>query len=493
MYNEDAIRALIPKSYHFDGYNEINVRNSRDRPFFIEDTVSIGDYSLTKRISKNNSLILEFASTCPKGKYTFKPYTLSFEKYLSLLECANSENCDFISFPIEINCNYGISCENCEFKSSDCIHIKTGKEKMAAVSFDMSDIKNSLAKYYNIISKGDNTMKKGNKLLGLNFEFGASKDRNIAATLMGVAVKNPDSGNWYTYDKATNTRKNLAGMKIGNLPIFLLPSKDIQPGDLIKKDGKYFYVQEIGANNTLKLYDAITGSINEFVAEEGIIPGLNFYTKVMPLDTTAISSGAFSNNIFAAMLMMQWSKNDGGSEFSLDDFDNSSFNGLGEYLPLLLMQNGTNNPLAGTGLDISSLLLLNSCNENDSATQMLVLSSLLGGKSPLSGIMDGSPLSVGNTNAEFVCEKCGEKYGAGVNFCSKCGGKIIPVAAVVCKKCGKVLQPGDAFCSGCGAKVGPSVCPKCGAEVTDDAAFCSKCGNSLKEDPSETPVSEGEK
>ncbi len=73
------VRQLIPKSYHFDGYNEINCPNSRDKPFFAENTIPMGKYFLSTRLIDPNTISIEFESVCDRGKIIFQPYTLSLE------------------------------------------------------------------------------------------------------------------------------------------------------------------------------------------------------------------------------------------------------------------------------------------------------------------------------------------------------------------------------------------------------------------------------
>ena len=186
-------------------------------------------------------------------------------------------------------------------------------------------------------------MNKTNKLFGMNFELGMSKDKNIASTLMGVAVKNKDSGNWYTFDTATNSRKNLLNFQMGNFPVFLLPTKVLAVGDLIKLNGKYYYVKAIN-ESSINLIDAAEGVIVEMIPEDNIMLGITLYTKVVAFDTKTLtdptSNQNMSGNILAAMYMMNMSKGN-TDEFSLDSIDDSSFNGLGACLPLL-MASGNN-------------------------------------------------------------------------------------------------------------------------------------------------------
>ena len=75
------LRKLIPKSYHFDGYNEVKCPNTRDKPFFAEGVANLGNYYLNKRIDNSGNLILEYSSVCPNGYISFKPYILSFESF----------------------------------------------------------------------------------------------------------------------------------------------------------------------------------------------------------------------------------------------------------------------------------------------------------------------------------------------------------------------------------------------------------------------------
>ena len=516
------VRTLTPKSYHFDGYNEVNCPNSRDRPFFCDNAIPIGDYHLSIRLVNDRMISIEFASVCINGKITFKPYKLSLEGFVSKLKEAVNNSCDFISFEItpEYNCNTK-TCKNCNQKNKDCIAIrKTFPDKiLAAVSFNMSEVKEALAMYFEITNQysttGGKTMKtQKNKFFGMNFEYGISKDPNIASTLMGVAVKNTETGNWYTFDPATNTRKNIANLKMGSFPIFLLPDKNLAVGDLIKLNGKYCNVKAIDvANNTFTVMDASDGVISERVPEESIIPGLNFYTKVVAFDmqtmSNASSNQSMASNVFAAICMMQWAKGN-TEEFSLDSINDDSFNGLGSCLPALLAMNGGNfgNMFSGANggsLGLFEIMALGGNIEGNDTMQLLVLSQLLGnnGASPFANILP-SATPVSESGATVVCEKCNAVYPEGTNFCSKCGGKTKSTAktctacgatlkdgaafchkcgasatAVTCPKCGKVAEAGDAFCSKCGANLkAPTkiTCPKCGNEVAADETFCTKCG-----------------
>ena len=340
-------------------------------------------------------------------------------------------------------------------------------------------------------------MKNGKKMFGMNFELGMSKDSNIAATLMGVAVKDSASGNWYTFDQATNTRKNIANFKMGNFPIFLLPTKVLSVGDLIKMGGKYFYVKSLNPSGTITLLGAADGIICERLPEDSIIPGMSLYTKVVAFDTKTLtdtsSNQNMSSNVLAAMCLMGWSKEGSEDEFSLDNISDDSFNGLGSLWPVLAMSGGNLGRMftnSDGGVNLPMLMMIGSDSDDDSSgmKQALALSQLLGGNTagnnPISNVVSqlsipGVTTAPVSDEAKVTCQSCNITYPSGTNFCPKCGGKTNPIATS-CRKCGSALMAGAAFCHKCGSKVSPDTCPNCGKTVTDEESFCSKCGTRLK-------------
>lgn len=515
--NTYAIRQLVPKSYHFDGYNELNCPNSRDKPFFGDNVIHMGEYHLTTRLHSHKTMYLEFSSVCSCGKISFEPYVLTLEEFVSKLKKAINENSDFITFSIIPKYSLDTSiCLGCPAKNTDCTQIRkrVPSKIMAAVSFNPSDVKDALATYYeinNTTKTGGNNMKATNnkKLFGMNFEMGLSKDPNIKSTMMGVSVRNPANGNWYVFDQATGTRKNMAGMKFGDFPVILLPTKVLNVGDLIKMDNRYHYVKEIctvrtpGGGQTIKIIGAADGQIREVYPEESFIPGLSMYTKVMAFDiktlTDPVSKEGLGSNIMAAICMMQWANGGDNTEFSLDNFNDDSFNGLGACLPLLLASKDGNlgsvfqNP-DGTP-NLAMMFMLGNGNGNSDSNDMMkmvLLTQLLGGSNPLAGIVQPATTAapaVATTVAateKVACEKCGAVYDdPEVAFCTKCGGKTHKVAPprTTCRKCNAQLKEGAAFCHACGTKVAPDTCPNCGTPYDLGDAFCSKCGTSLKAAP----------
>lgn len=498
------VRQLVPKSYHFDAYDLINCQNSRDKPFFSENVIPMEKHFLTTKLIDKNKLRLDFSSVCPKSDVQFEPYYLTLDEYISKLKKAIQDSSDFITFEIKITnrCNQPISLHTCNTETGDCFNLRkrSTKTAMAAVSFDTSKVKKALARYYEITkktSKGDDITMKNKNLFGMNIELGMSNDRNIAATLMGVAVKNTESGKWIIFDKSRNTLKNIANMKMGNLPIFLLPVTKLAVGDLTKIGNKYYYVKAIDSvNNTITLIGAADGIIREMLPEENILlPGMTLYTKVVAFDANSLvdtsSKNNMSGNVLAAICMMQWSgKQD---EFSLDNISDDSFNGLGSLFPLLAMNGSSFGEMFQTAdgqLNFPVLMALGA-EGSDPMTQMLALSQILNNNnatSPFGAILPSSNNSTAE-EAKVICEKCGVTYPDGTNFCSKCGSATKPVATT-CRYCNATLNEGALFCHKCGKKVISDSCPECGNKVNEGENFCSKCGfalNSVKA-PSDAAV-----
>ena len=504
MSKSMLVRQLVPTKVHFDGYDLVGCQ-ARDRPFFGDNSIPMGKYTFTVRRIDKDRVSLEFQSVCEKGRICFEPYLLTFDEFVNKLKTAVKTVSDFIPFEItpvfDMSVNF---CTHCSSKTIDCSRMNNVQPKtvMAAVSFDIDDIRRALAGYHEIINtsnkNGGKIKMKKNNFMGVKFEFGMSKDPNLAATLLGVAVRNSYGGSWYTYDPAKKVHKNLANVKMGNFPIYLLPVNKMQPGDLIKRNGEYFWIQDVTADGTFKAIGALDGLVHEILPTESLIPGLNLYTKVVAMDMKSLtdpSGNSVAGNLLSAMLLMQWSKNDGKAEFSLDDINDDSFNGMGAMLQLILAQSGGSNLANIFGgedgkVNLPMLMMLSGSDSDESGfMQMYVLSQLLngGGNTGLEGLIPGlsgpqkmtAPAAGVDTGNEVICDTCGITYPEGTNFCPKCGGKTHPVG-VYCKKCGAQLMPGAAFCHKCGSKVGPATCPNCGNEVPEDAAFCPKCGTGLK-------------
>lgn len=497
------LRKLIPKSYHFDGYNELNVPNTRDKPFFSEATSQIGNYYLTTRIDGAGNLVLEYSSVCPYGVISFKPYILSFERFIELLRTAVKEESDFITFEIQTIYNHmSRYCNGCIDWNKDCSSLLRAKPSTvtAAVSFEITDIKNALSVYFGINKpqsiKGGSIMKgiKGMKsIFGVNFEdFGRCNDPNIKSTLMGVAVRNPSDGNWYIFNSHTQTRTNTAGIKFGDMDVFILPTQTLQVGKLYKIDGKYSFVQAID-NNFVTLLGAADGIEQKKLLDESIIPGLKLYPEVVAFDLTKLtdvnSKEDLSKNIMAAIFLQQCSR--GETEFSLENVGKGSFNGLEDCLPVLMMLNPNMFQTADGGISPFQMFMMMGCGNNsdevNSLMQVTILSQLFnGGTSSPFGTFPGltpvqPSITSDSSEGEVICPKCGKAYPTGTNFCPTCG-EHTELKGKTCTSCGTLLKEGAVFCHICGQKVVKDTCPTCGAKIAPDANFCSGCGTYLKSD-----------
>lgn len=506
-----ALKRLVPKSYHFDGYNEINRQNSRDKPFFSQNTVSFGErYYLHIKQWADEYVILNFESPCGYGMIAFGSYHLSFDEFVSKLTQAIQDDADFITFKIPVKYGDRKICAPCLDENEACMMLLKTKPKsvMAAVSFNMDEVKDALARYHGIVNnnepiKGGFNMKGKKNFFGMNFEYGRSRDVNLASTLMGVAVRNSASGNWYVFDSANNTRKNLANLKMGNFPIFLLPVTQLAVGDLTKIDGQYYYVQEKKPNNSMVLVSAADGFVREMIPEQGLIPGMSIQTKVVAFDINSLTNPSSKENmggsVLAAMCMMGWA--DGGKhEFSLDNIQDDSFNGLGACLPMLMAANnggdfGSLFKSADGSLNLTALMMLGSGsgeNDMDNMMQLIILQQLIGGgltsmpnilgqNVVIPGVPATPAASAGVVSDDEVeCEKCGMSYPAGTNFCPKCGSKTIS-KLTVCRACGVMLMKGASFCHKCGTKATLTVCSKCNRVLGPDELFCMNCGTKAGE------------
>lgn len=498
--NLALLRQLIPKGFHFDGYNELNCPNSRDKPFFSDNIIPMGEWFLTTRLHTAQTLRIEFSSVCSCGKIIFEPISLTLDDFAYKLKNALNTNSDFITFDVKVSYNETSEyCSRCAAKNTDCTELRKHRPHkfMGAVSFNPKDIQTALSHYYEINNKhstGGFIMRPNKKLFGMNFELGISKDPNIKSTMMGVSVRNTANGNWYVFDQASGTRKNMAGMKFGDFPVVLLPTKTLSVGDLIKVDGKYHYVKAQNADKTISLIGAADGEVRNIYPEENFIPGFNMFTKVMAFDiktlTDPASKEGLGGNVLAAICMMQWARGGDTSEFSLDSINDDSFNGLGACLPLLLASKDGNlssiftNP-DGTPNIMTMMMLGNGSGNTDSdgMMQMMVMSQLLGGASPFGTIVP-QPVATATpaaTSENVACEKCGTVFNdPDIAFCTKCGGKTHKlVLDSRCKKCGAKLKENAAFCHVCGTKVAPDTCPSCGKAYDLGDAFCSGCGSPL--------------
>ena len=522
------IRRLAPTKWMFDlytdeasGHIETFSKNYDKRPFFGSNIIRLKEgYIDTIVYDLNpNELCISFSSICDYGYLGFEKIKLSLSDFIRELENCLDKKRDYITFNVPVKttwgmngkCNFGVR-HGCPKWDKLCIDYTPSSHQsgyyssaMAAVQFNFNDIREALAVYHGIKNyKGENEMKNSMNQLFSNMEMGMNKDRRIKSTLMGIVVQNPETQKWYAFDPATRTRKDMMNLKFGDFPIVLLPVRDLTVGDLIKRDGKYYYVQSTDAPNTFTGINAMTGEVQTFLYEQTLIPGLNFFTKVVAFDAKTLmdpnSKQNMGGNVLGAMLMMQMMNSD-KAEFSLDDINDDSFNGLGAFMPLLLASKDGNLGITNADGTPNIMAMMMLCSDGGSGgmndfMKVTLLSNLIGGNNTaptnIFGNMfqgfSGAPASaeptisvvVAKPEGEYVCNICGKVYtDENIHFCPACGGVVTKKIVNACKKCGAELKPDAKFCHVCGAKIGPDTCAKCNVELPEGAAFCPSCGHKV--------------
>lgn len=203
-------------------------------------------------------------------------------------------------------------------------------------------------------NKGENCM----NLFGTELEFGLCQDEKVTSTLLGVAAKK--DGTWRVFDKETKTLTDVGSMKLGELPLYIMPSTKVAVGDMIKKDKNFYYVTKVNDDGTIDTMNAQTGNGVPMTPIKNIL-GMVIYTKVIAITdglldvdgaddkmlfALALSNGSTGNNGMNSLLpLMMFKKDIFGAE---GDGDDSKF----KKLMLLSCMGG-----AG-GTDMNSLVPL---------------------------------------------------------------------------------------------------------------------------------------
>ena len=224
MPNTTAIRQLVPKSYHFDGYNELHCPNARDKPFFTDTAIQMGNYTLTTRLIKEDVLEILFSSVCPEGKIVFQPFKLTLELYIQKLKAAIQEKVDFIYLEISPIYSEDLQCLHyCYYnKIEDCKNLCLSKpgNVFTAISFDMEKVQKALSIYHGITNNNnleENNMNqifvKGNKsVVGTVNQLSAKKEINAIFVFIKILVK----------IKETNTKFKINIKTLQALPVEFL-------------------------------------------------------------------------------------------------------------------------------------------------------------------------------------------------------------------------------------------------------------------------------
>lgn len=128
-------------------------------------------------------------------------------------------------------------------------------------------------------NNGEVKMNASKNLFGLTIEFGPLNDENIASTLIGVAVRHNDG--WRVYDKEKNEIIDLGEINLGNFPLFLVPSRKLCKGDLIKEAGEYYFVENVGEEGIHAI--CIENREKKLLVPCTNIAGFKIYSKVIAL------------------------------------------------------------------------------------------------------------------------------------------------------------------------------------------------------------------
>lgn len=213
-------------------------------------------------------------------------------------------------------------------------------------------------------NKEDTTM--ANNIFNMNMEFGPNKDENIASTLMGVAVKNGDS--WRIYDKKKKEITDVGDMRLGNLPIFILPTTQLSEGDLIKDAGEYYFVTKVATPKTpTQTLSARTGEMKSVVPIKNVL-GFSCYSKVIALSDSLNMGDDFDVEKLAIMSAMCGQTGENGGQ-------------MNQLLPLMLFKD----KLGGDDDTMKLLLMSSMMTSEDDGGQMNQLLPLMLFKDELGG------------------------------------------------------------------------------------------------------------
>jgi hypothetical protein len=227
----------------------------------------------------------------------------------------------------------------------------------------------------------DTTM--ANNMFNMNMEFGTSRDKNIASTLMGVAVKKGDS--WRIYDKKKKEITDVGNMQLGNLPIFILPTTKLNEGDLIKDAGEYYFVIKVAKESTQTLC-AKTGEMKNVIPIKNVL-GFSCYSKVIALSDSINMGDDFDVEKLAIMsAMCGQSDEDGGQMNQLLPLMlfKDKLGGDDDMMKMMLMTSMMSVPAEGGDQNATMnqllplMLLKEKGGGDDDMMKMVLMSSMMG-------------------------------------------------------------------------------------------------------------------
>lgn len=230
------------------------------------------------------------------------------------------------------------------------------------------------------VNREDTTME--NNIFNMNMEFGQNKDKNIRSTLMGVAVKNGDS--WRIYDKNKKVITDVGDIQLGNLPIFILPTTKLSEGDLIKDNGKYYFVTKVANSKTLtQVLSVKTGEMKSIVPIKNVL-GFSCYSKVIALSDSLNIGDDFDVEKLAIMSAMCGQTSEEGNQMNqllLMMLFKDKLGGDNDMKKLLIMSSMMNPKSDNTQMNqlLPMMLFKDKLIGDDDTMKLLLISSMTGG------------------------------------------------------------------------------------------------------------------
>lgn len=220
----------------------------------------------------------------------------------------------------------------------------------------------------------EKTINMNNDIFNMNnMGFGLNKDEKIASTIMGIAVKKNDS--WRIYDKKKKQITNYGSAKFGDFPIFIIPSTELDEGDLIKEDEEYYFVTKV-EENEIEMISATTGQIKNNIQVKNFF-GFGVYAKVMAItDSINLNSKKGIEKIALMLAMTDKSGKENGNKMNqlllmllLNSQQENDISMENMLLISIMMENGNNNQMT----QLLPIMCLGNQKKNDNAMERALL------------------------------------------------------------------------------------------------------------------------
>ncbi len=345
----------------------------------------------------DNKMLLELKSVCPKDAINFQCEAILIEEYTEMLQ-----KYGHIRIPVSIEITDTNMCKTCIRENPSCKAVLNmhSSRSYVYIYFDDEKVKEAVDYYINYKDyKEEMTMNElnnvtgglaatnynngvpntnggfdflnglgqtnGINIFGMQLEFGIIKDPDIASTLLGTCLLNPDN-EWVRFDPSTGSLVNIGNAQLGNFPLMAVPAKNVAVGDLIKYKGEKVFVTKIDETPAIEVFSPALGQYKKITPEKNLL-GLQIFTKIVCILSPDKLLGGDSSDLTLIMAMSQNGNNNqlsslmalkflagNGSDSPLDIFSGSG--DISSNLSLLLLMNGQN---GGNGNDaLNSILAL---------------------------------------------------------------------------------------------------------------------------------------